>query len=343
MQITVPPKYASADQRRVLYANLESRLNSIPGTTAVGGTTRLPLGSTNVSTKLVIEGHSVPPAQWPEAQFRRAIYDYFRAMGIPVLRGRAFTALDGPDAPPVCVINETAAKRMFAGEDPIGRHVKFGGTEGPWSTIVGVIGDIRHSALDAAPAPEVYVYYLQNPPVNPFLVVRTTQDPLSIVPAVREQLLAADKDISSNDIRPMTAVLSESIGERRFILLLATSFGLLALIMAGAGVYGVMALVVSERAQELAIRLALGAEPMRVLRLVLRQGLTLALAGVLLGVVGSAVITPSIASLLFGVRPADPLTFIGVPLIVLAVAAAACLIPARRIMRIDPVAALRVE
>jgi putative ABC transport system permease protein len=343
MQLTLPPRYNAVEPRRVLYADLESRLESVPGVTAVGGTTRLPLGSTNLTTKIVVEGRGLPPAQWPEAEFRRSVFDYFAAMGIPVLRGRSFTATDGPNAPPVCIINETMARQMFPGEDPVGKHIKFSTTEGPWVTIVGVIGDIRHSALDARPEPEVYVNYLSSPPTNPFLVVRTTGDAASMAPAIRAQLLAADKDIATNDIRTMSAVLSNSVAERRFVLLLATAFGLLALVMAAVGVYGVMALVVSERASEMAIRLALGAEPSRVLRLVLRQGLSLALAGCAIGVVAAIVIAPSISSQLFGVRPVDPLTLVSVTLIVLGIAALACFVPARRTMRIDPVAALRTE
>jgi len=290
-----------------------------------------------------VEGRSLAQAQWPEAEFRRSVFDYFATMGIPVRRGRAFTAQDGPNAPPVCVINEAMARQMFPGEDPVGKRIKFGTTDGPWSTIVGVIGDIRHSSLDAPPAPEVYVNYLSNPPSNPFIVVRTTGDPLAIVPAVRQQLAAIDKDISSNDVRLMSAVLSNSVAERRFILLLAASFGVLALVMAAVGVYGVMTLVVAERSTEMAIRLALGAEPSHVLMQMLRYGLVLAGGGVLIGIAVSAAMTSSIRSLLFGVRPIDPMTFAIVPGIVVAVALAACAGPAWRSMRVDPVRALRME
>jgi putative ABC transport system permease protein len=343
MQLTLPPKYNQVEPRRAMYADLESRLQNLPGVTAVGGTTRLPLGSTNLTSKIVVEGRSLPPAQWPEAEFRRSVFNYFGAMGIPVRSGRAFTAQDGPDAPPVCVINETMARRMFPGEDAVGKRIKFGTTDGPWVTIVGVIGDIRHSALDAPPEPEVYVNYLSSPPTNPFIVVRTAGDPLAIVPGVRQQLAAIDRNISSNDIRTMSAVISNSLAERRFTLLLAAAFGLLALLMAAVGVYGVMALVVNERSAEMAIRLALGAEPSQVLGQMLRYGVVLAGSGVLLGLATSAAIAPSIRSLLFGVRPIDPLTFLSVPLVVIAVAVLACLGPARRSMRVDPVSALRME
>jgi predicted permease len=343
LQISVPAKYQTADQRRVLYASLASHLSGISGVTAIGGTTRLPLGSTSVSTKIAVDGRSQPASQWPEVEFRRAIFDYFNAMGIPVLQGRGFTGADGPLAPSVCVINETMARRMFAGEAAIGQRVRFGRADGPPTTIVGVIGDVRHATLDAPPSPEVYVYYLQNPPVNPFLVVRTTSDPIAIIPEVRAQLAAVDPEISSNDIRPMSAVLSASLAQRRFVLLLAAAFGVLALIMSAVGVYGVMALVVSERIPEIAVRLALGAEPGGVIRLVLRQGVIIAAAGAGAGVCVSAVLAPILGSQLYGIRPGDPLTFTAVPLLVLAVAACACLLPALRTTRIDPVRALRAD
>ena len=343
LQISVPPKYQTADQRRVLYASLASHFSGIPSVTAIGGTTRLPLGSTSVSTKIAVDGRSLPPSQWPEVEFRRAIFDYFKAMAIPVVRGRGFNDADGPRAPSVCVINETMARRVFPGEDAVGQRIRFGSADGPPTTIVGVIGDVRHAALDAVPAPEVYVYYLQNPPVNPFLVVRTTSDPIAIVPEVRAQLAAVDPAISSNDIRPMSAVLSASLAQRRFVLLLAAAFGTLALIMSAAGVYGVMALVVSERIPEIAVRLALGAAPGGVLGLVLRQGVLIAAAGAAIGVCASVAMAPILGSQLYGVRPGDPLTLTAVPLLVLAVAACACLLPAYRTTRIDPVRALRAD
>ncbi|HVD91208.1 MAG TPA: ABC transporter permease [Vicinamibacterales bacterium] len=341
LQITVPPKYQTADQRRALYADLFARLESIPGVTDSGGTTRLPLGSTNVSTKIGVEGRDTPLGEWPEAEFRRAVHHYFETMEIPVMRGRAFTDADTPVSPLVVVINQTMARRMFPNEEPVGRRIRFGSPSSSWTTIVGVVGDVRHSGLEAAPAPEVYTWYLQNPPVNPFLVVRTVRDPSAIVPAVRAQVQALDKDISAYDIRPMAQVRSESISQRRFVLLLVAAFGALALMMAAVGVYGVMALIVSERTAEIGIRLALGAAPVEVLRMVVVQGVTLAACGVALGVVASLALAPLLSTQLFGIRALDPPTVVAVPALLLCVAAVACVLPARRAMTIDPVNALR--
>jgi putative ABC transport system permease protein len=343
LQITVPPRYATADHRRAFYANLFSRLEALPGVIAVGGTTRLPLGSTNVSTKIVVEGRDVAPADLPEAEFRRAVHNYFPAMGIRVLRGRPFDINDGPSSPPVVVINDTMARQMFRGEDPIGKRVQFGAPGGTWSTIVGIIGDVRHRGLESPPSPEAYIYYLQNPPVNPFIVLRTSSDPSTLIPEVRSTLHAIDKDVAAYDVRPMTQVRAESVAQRRFILTLVGTFGALALIMAAVGVFGVMELIVSERTSEIGIRLALGAQPSHVLRVIVLQGLVLAAAGIAIGLAASAVLQPLLATELYGIGAADPPTITGVPALLIVVAALACYLPARRAMRIDPVEALRAE
>ena len=341
MQIALPQKYQTADHRIALYRDLFARVESLPGVVASGGTTRLPLGSTNVTTKVGIEGSDKPPAEWPEVEFRRAVHDYFDAMGIPVLRGRSFNESDNASAPPVVVINQTMARQLFPGGDPVGKRIRMSATA-EWSTIVGVIGDIRHSGLESPAAPEMYRPSLQGPPTNPFIVIRTAGDPSALAAAVRGELRAIDKDIAAYDIRPMAQVRAESVGQRRFVLLLVAAFGTLALVMAAVGVYGVMALIVTERTSEIGIRLALGAQPAAVLRLVVAQGVTLAALGVAIGIAASVALTPLLAAQLFGVRPLDPATLSAVPALLLAVAALACYLPARRAMRIDPVNALRV-
>jgi putative ABC transport system permease protein len=344
LQIALPNNYATADQRRALYAALFSRLDAIPGVASAGGTTRLPLGSTNVSTKVEVEGRALPPGEWPEVEFRRAVHNYFRAMGIPILRGRGFTDQDGPNAPPVIVINQTMARKLFPGEDPVGRRIRTtatGPTAPPPSTVIGVIGDVRHSGLEAEPAPEMYIWYLQNPPTNPFIVVRAAGDAASLATAVRAQVQAVDKNIAAYDIRPMAQVRSESVAERRFVLLLVAAFGVLALVMAAVGVYGVMALIVSERTAEIGVRLALGAQPMQVLRAVVAQGVTLSAVGVVVGLLLATALAPLVSTQLYGVRALDPPTMAAVPAMLLAIAVLACLVPARRAMMVDPVNALR--
>jgi predicted permease len=341
LQITVPPRYQTPDHRRAFYADLLGRLQRLPSVTAVGGTTRLPLGSTNVSTKLIVEGRSVPDAELPEIEFRRAVHDYFGAMGIRVVRGRSFDINDGPTAPPVAVVNETLARRVFGKEEPIGRRVRFGTNSGPWVSIVGVVGDVRHAGLEAPPAPEAYIYYLQNPPVNPFLVVRTSAEASALIAPVRDELRSIDKEIAAYDLRPMTDVRSESIAQRRFVLLLVATFGALALVMAAVGVFGVMELIVSERRPEIGIRLALGAQAPAVLRSIVREAVWLACIGVAIGLGVSLLLRPLLQAQVFGIRALDPPTFVGVPIFLLIVVACASYFPARRALTIDPVETLR--
>jgi predicted lysophospholipase L1 biosynthesis ABC-type transport system permease subunit len=241
-------------------------------------------------------------------------------------------------------VNRTMARRLWPGEDPIGKRVKMGANpQTPWSTVIGMVGDLRHAGLEAEPAAEFYIWYLQGPPVAPFLVLRTHGDPVALAEPVRAALKSLEKDMAVYDMRTMDDVRAASVAERRFVLLLATLFGLLALTLAAVGVYGVMALVVSERTQEMGIRLALGAEPVRLLGLVVRQGLTLALAGIAAGTAASLALMPLIAGQLYGVGAADPATLAGVPVLLALVAVLACLVPALRAMRVDPVTALRYE
>jgi putative ABC transport system permease protein len=344
LQVSLPQRYATPDARNAFYADLFRRLESLPGVVTAGGTTRLPLGSTNVTSRITIDGRAMTPAEMPEVEMRRAVHEYFAAMGIPILRGRSFSREDGPATQPVAVVNDAMARRLWPGEDPVGKRFKMGtSAEQPWLTIVGVVGDLRHSALEVEPVPEFYIWYEQGPPIAPFIVVRTQGDPSALAESVRAELKTLEPDMAVYDMRTMNEVLAASVASRRFVLILAIAFGLLALTLAAVGVYGVMALVVSERTQEMGIRLALGAEPKRVLGLVVRQGAVLAGAGIAIGFLAALALTPMMSGQLYGVAAMDPATLAGVPLLLLFVALAACVVPARRAMRVDPVTALRYE
>jgi len=344
MQIQVPRRLGAADARNAFYAELFHRLDALPGVVASGGTTRLPLGSTNVSTRVLLDGRAMTAAEMPEVEMRRAVHRYFEAMGMPILRGRGFTAEDGPKTQPVAVVNQTMARRLWPNEDAVGKRFKMGtNPQTPWTTVIGVVGDLRHAGLDVEPAAEFYIWYEQGPPVAPFIVVRTSGDPAAMAETVRGELKALEKDMAVYDMRTMNEVRAASVAERRFILILAAAFGLLALTLAAVGVYGVMALVVSERTQEMGIRLALGAEPSGVLGLVVREGLTLAGAGIVLGFLAALAVTPLMSNQLYGIGPTDPATLTVVPVLLLLVALLACAVPARRAMRVDPVTALRYE
>ncbi len=344
MQLTLPARVNTPDARRAYYAEWFARLEALPGVTAVGGTTRIPLGSTSVTTSVQVESRPLPPSELPEVEFRRAMHDYFTTMGIPIRRGRGFTAEDGPNAAPVVVVNETMARKVFGTDDPIGQHVRIGpNPSGPWSTVVGVVGDIRHAGLEETPAAEMYINYLASPPVAPFIAVRTTGDPAALAEAVRAAARAFDATLALYDLRTMEQIRSESVAERRFLLLLIGAFGMLALVLAAVGVYGVMALVVSERTQEMGVRLALGAAPVEVLGMVVRQAVALAALGVVAGVAVAAALSPLLASQVFGVPPLDPVTYGAVPLLLVVVATIAALVPGRRAMRIDPARAMNAN
>ncbi len=344
-QINLPQRLTNATDRLAFYREFFARMEALPGVVSVGGTTRVPLGSTSVSTTVQIEGRPVPVAELPEVQFRRAMHDYFETMGIPLRSGRHFDRNDGPTAPPVAIINETMARTLWPGQDPIGQHVRTGpAATGPWTTIVGVVGDIRHGGLEAAPQPEYYITYQQGaPPVGPFIVLRTTGDPSLLAETVRAEARSIDKNLPIYDMRTMTTLRSEAVSTRRFILLIVGAFGALALGLAAIGVYGVMSLIVSERTREVGVRLALGAEPSQLLRMIVLQAAKLAGLGVVIGLAIALPLAPLLDSQLYGVRSFDPMTFITVPLLLLFIAAMAALVPARKAMRIDPLAALRID
>jgi len=344
LQVQLPNRINTPDARRAFYSAMFERLDSIPGVIATGGTTRLPLGSTNVSTRVMVDGRNIAPSEMPEVELRRAVHNYFRAMGMPLVRGRWFSPQDGPTSQSVAVINQTMSRRLWPNGDPVGQRFKMGANpQTPWTTVIGVVGDLRHAGLEVEPAAEFYIWYLQGPPVAPFLVLRTHDDPAALAETVRSELKSLEKDMAVYDMRTMNEVRAASVAERRFILLLATAFGLLALTLAAVGVYGVMALVVSERTREMGIRLALGADPVKMLGLVVRQGLALAAAGILAGVSASLALMPLMAGQLYGVRATDPATLAGVPVLLALVALLACIVPALRAMRVDPVTALRYE
>ena len=343
-QMNLPQSLTNNTDRLAFYRNFFERLEALPGVVSVGGTTRMPLGSTSVTTTVQIEGRPVPVAELPEVQFRRAMHDYFETMGIPIKQGRNFNQDDTATAPPVALINETMARRLFANQDPVGQHVRMGpNPTATWTTIVGVIGDIRHGGLEEVPQPEMYISYLQGPPVNPFIVLRTSGDPALLTETVRAEARRIDKNLPIYDIRTMSTLRSESVSTRRFILLIVGAFGVLALGLAAIGVYGVMSLIVSERTREVGVRLALGAQPKELLRMIVGQAAKLAAIGVAIGLAAALPLAPLLDSQLYGIESFDPTTFISVPVALMVIATLAALVPARKAMRIDPLTALRID
>jgi predicted permease len=318
-----------------------TRLAAIPGVASAGGSTRIPLGSTQVTTQLTIEGRDEPVNSRPEVDMRRAIGDYFRTMGMPVLRGRVFEPADRTATSGLAVVNAALAARVFPGEEAIGRRVRLGpNPDALWLRIIGVVGDIRHGSLEDDPRPEIYISHLQGPPVAPFMAVRTTGDAGGAAAGVRRVAESLGADPPFN-VSTMAALRSESMALRRFVVLLAGLFGVLALVLAAVGIYGVTSLSVAERTDEVGVRVALGATPGRILSLVVSHAARLGAMGIAVGIGVGVVLAQIARSLLFGVSAFDLVTFTAAPAVLLVVAIAAALVPARRATKISPLDAMK--
>jgi putative ABC transport system permease protein len=344
MRLSLPfYKYAQPDQQRGFTAELLQRVKHLPGVESAAISTALPLSTMESASSFLIEGQPPPSdGSLPIADFRTVSPDYFQVLHIPVLKGRVFTDADTKDVQNVAVVNQTMARNVFGDQDAIGKRIFIGGDKNA-SEIVGIVGDVRHSSLDSEPKPEMYVTYLQAPPSFYTLAVRTKLEPTSMVGAVRNEVLAIDKDQPVSVVKTMAEMRSESLAALRFNTVALSIFAGLGLILAAVGIYGVMAYSVGQRTHELGIRMALGAQPGAVLRLVLGQGMLLVLIGVVLGLVLSFGMTRIMASFLYGVTAHDPATFVFVAIALSLVALLANYIPARRATKVDPLIALRNE
>jgi putative ABC transport system permease protein len=263
-------------------------------------------------------------------------------MGIRLLAGRQFTAADDAHAPKVAIVNDTMARRYWPGQSPVGRRIRLSGVD-DWIEVVGVIADVKHWGLDAAVNPEMYFPETHYVTRDLTFVLAADSDPASLAGAVREQVRSIDPNLPVSELRTMAEVAAASTASRRTGMLLIVAFGVLALVLAAAGIHGVMSHLVALRTSEIGVRMTLGASPASVLTLVLREGVAQAMAGLALGATGGVLLMRAFRSMLFGVAPADPLTLGIVTAGLLATALAACALPARRAMRIDPVQALRME
>jgi len=348
--VTLPEGgYPGAVEMQRFSTSAIERLHGVPGVVYAGAINWLPLGGNFLSGDFAVEG--VP--DWPRGLTvgKPAVSpEYFHAMAIPVLRGRAFSDRDDAQAPGVVIVTDTLARRLWPGQDALDKRVKLGfgrGASEPWSTVVGVVGDVKQMALSDTTIPALYMPLSQAP--RPFLlrnlnfVVRTDGDPASAAAAIRHQIRTVDADLPFDRVVTMRQVLSDSVSEPRFRSVVFGSFAIVALVLVAIGILGVLAHSVTRRTREIGVRMALGAQRVDVLSLVVRQALAMTIAGVALGAIGAAALTRLLASFLFEVRPLDPATFASAAALLVGVALAASYVPARRASSVDPVVALRAE
>jgi predicted permease len=345
MDIRLPgSKYPRAGVA-VAYAELLERLGRLPGVVSTGATQLLPIRRDPVSDSFQIEGRPMRfPGDLLPAEYRVVTPGYITAMRIPLLEGRFLADSDTETSQPVVVISERLARMYFPQGSPLGRRITFSDPQtGPWHVIVGVVRDIRNWGLAADPTPETYVSIRQNPKPQMTLVIRTAGDPLGLAPSVRAELRAFDNELVPEQVATMEQILSRSLAQRRLNLALIGSLAVLAVALAASGLYSLIAYTVSQRTHEFSIRAALGAQRRDILWLVFRQGFKLTALGIALGLAGAIAATHALRSLLFGISPTDPVTFLSTPLLLALVALLACWFPARRATKVDPLVALRCD
>ncbi|HET7248260.1 MAG TPA: ABC transporter permease [Gemmatimonadales bacterium] len=340
-------KYPNDTVRDQVLLRINEALNATPGVVSAGGTSNIPFGGNWSTASFNVEGYQVAPnTPMPWGDVRLVTPTFFATMRAPLLAGRQFTAADRAGAPAVCIVDEEMARRYWPHIDPIGKRITFNNLTDSsiqWIQVVGVVGHLAHEGLDAQKRVQVYFSLAQNG--LPFLgyTVRTAGDPLAALPSVRAAVRSVDPELPLANVSTMDQLIESSTGQRRFAMVLLMGFALLAMTLASIGLYGVMSYTVSQRARELGVRLALGADTREVLGLVLVQGLRLTLVGVAIGLVAAFGVTRVMKNMLFGLSSTDPLTFIAISILLVGVALVASYLPALRATRVDPVVALRTE
>jgi putative ABC transport system permease protein len=329
------------------YNQTIQKISTTPGVAVVGAINTLPLDK-GPQAGFRIEGR--PPLttdKWPGGNYRTVSTDYFRAMNIPIVQGRAFTDRDIETAPLVMIVNQALAQRDFPGENPIGKRINLGNNDQQgqpvWFEIVGVAADVRSLELREPASPEFYLSDLQDSFGNMFVVIRTTVEPTALAGVIRQAAAEVDKSAAVSDIKTMDHIVSAAVTQPRFNLFLLGLFSGIALLLSAAGIYGVTSYSVAQRTHEFGIRMALGAQVGDVLRMILRQGMLLISVGIAIGLAASFALTRLLRTLLFGVSVTDPLTFVAITFLLTLVALIACYVPARRATKVDPLVALRYE
>jgi putative ABC transport system permease protein len=346
MLITLPDaKYPTDPQAAAFYEQLVERVRNLPGVTDAAAANMIPFDLMNSTASIRIEGRPEPkPGDDPEANYRSVSNSYFRTLHVRTLRGREFTSEDSPRGQPVVAVNEAFAERYWPGEDAVGKRMRLSGSlkDHPWRTVVAVVGNVRNRP-DVAASPEMYFPLRQDTQKAMAVIIRTSTDPRSLENSVRARVASLDHDLPVFSVMTMDELRSVSVTPQRIGGTLMAVFAGLALLLAAMGLFSVIACAVSDRMHEIGIRLALGANPPDVCRLIVGQGMILALIGLAVGLPLALAMGRAIAGLLYGVAPDDFATFAGVSVLLAGVSFAACYIPARRAMRVDPTVALRYE
>lgn len=345
MRVSLPKsKYPSKPSQAAFFHQVLDRVKVLPPAQSVGAISRLPMGGGGSTRSFIIPGRpAAEPGREDTANFLVVSPDYFQTMSIPLSGGRSFEETDAEHSPAVAIINETMARSFWPNQNPVGQHLNLS-FENPTSReIVGVVKDVRNFGLEAEPKPDVYVPYLQTPWAFMTIVVRTTSTPSSIASAVQSEIAQVDREQPLSDVQSMDKILSDSVGQPRFNMLLLSIFAVVALILACVGIYGVMNYLVTLRTREIGIRLALGAQQIDVVKLVMQRGLFHIITGLAIGLAGAFILTRLLSNLLYGIKATDVSTFLLIPMLLAGVALLACYIPAHRASKIDPIIALRQE
>lgn len=344
IHVNLPSTYKTIASVTSFYQQSSEHLSRLPGVTGASAASKLPISGGEAVGDITIEGRPFVQGQAPAASFRRTLPNYFRLMGIPLVRGREFEDGDDMKHPRVMIVNESMARGVWPGEDPIGKRIRLGASDKtPWSLIVGIVKDVRQEGLDTEPAYSTYEPLAQNAQLSVVFTIRTAMEPAAVITAARDEFQHIEPALLIDQAQTMADRIRQSVSPRRLNLVLFGLFAALALVLASVGLYGVVAYSAGQRTQEFGIRMALGAQSGDVLRMVLGQGLRLALAGVAIGIAAALAVARVLTTLLFGVRPYDPLTIACVALLVTIVALAACWLPAKRATRVAPTTALRCE
>jgi putative ABC transport system permease protein len=343
-EMQLPPRYKTPASIQQFYDGVIERLRPIPGVERAAAAMYTPFSDGGDVAALVIEGRpATPPGQGPVARRNWITPDYLEAMNIPLIAGRTISRQDSADAPLAVVVNETIVKRYFQGENPVGKRVRLSSRNPAWFTIVGVVKDIKYYNLAAPPENQTYLAFEQSPKAEMHLVIRTPSNAAALAQAIRAAVRAGDPNQPVSRIMTIAERIDEQVAGDRILTQVSGFFGALALFLAAIGLYGVIAYSVSQRTQEIGVRMALGAQRGDVLRLIIGQGMFLVVGGILVGVVGAVFMAKLLANFLYGITPSDPVTFVTTLAVLGAVAMGACVIPAQRATKIDPIVALRYE